>query len=157
MNLRVIDGLPHPHQQVKYVSVIVQQRPFLHVAVKLCATLRIKGRIEIFLGGVKLNVLDIDNTRRKDEILGSRGLGPAHQKFVKHVMLQLEHGPLPIQFVTASLDRIQNVLVKVSVVLHGSVPAILTDAVDHAIVQGRAVACAPVGVFVKGMEMESGK
>ena len=66
--VRVVDGLPQPGQQVEDVRIVVQQRALVHIVVEPRARLLVDAVVEVALALVQLILADFDAQRRQQHL-----------------------------------------------------------------------------------------
>mmetsp|Transcript_87001 Transcript_87001/g.246319 ORF Transcript_87001/g.246319 Transcript_87001/m.246319 type:complete len:247 (+) Transcript_87001:827-1567(+) len=122
--VRVVQGLPKPHDQIEHVRVIMQKRVLLHIRVELCLALHVHRGVEVPFLRAQTVLPDADLQRRQPDIRLSLLFRSAEQYLVEHISSQLLHGRPPCAHEAESLDGSRYLARKVAPVLCLRMPAL---------------------------------
>mmetsp|Transcript_12173 Transcript_12173/g.38977 ORF Transcript_12173/g.38977 Transcript_12173/m.38977 type:complete len:270 (+) Transcript_12173:215-1024(+) len=123
--VRVVDRLAEPRQQVEDVRVVVEQGAGLDVGAKLGLRLRVDGLVKVHLRVVEEVGLERDELGRENHLLRAPLLGAPQQALVEHLALERHKRVAAGADVAILADRVDDVAVEARVVLHRPVAAVL--------------------------------
>mmetsp|Transcript_25520 Transcript_25520/g.64869 ORF Transcript_25520/g.64869 Transcript_25520/m.64869 type:complete len:271 (+) Transcript_25520:932-1744(+) len=110
--IRVVDGLAQPREQVEDVGVVVQQGARLDVCAELRLALRVETVIKVILPRVEKVGFYGHDLGRKHHLVRAARLGAPQQDLVEHAALELDKRRAPRAHVAKLFDRVDDVLIE---------------------------------------------
>merc|ERR1711871_1234495 len=114
----MVDCLSQSRQELKYVSVVVQESALYDVGVELRPCLLVNAFVEVTFVLVKRQFTNFNIEWRYAYVCLSLLFRSPEHNILKHHILQPQHGLVAITNVAVTLDWVQNAFVEVAVVSH---------------------------------------
>mmetsp|Transcript_19745 Transcript_19745/g.42556 ORF Transcript_19745/g.42556 Transcript_19745/m.42556 type:complete len:256 (-) Transcript_19745:1122-1889(-) len=136
----MINSLSHLGEQVKNVSVIVQQRSFSNVIIETRTRGGVQSLVEVLFLRVKLQSTNRNDARWEIHVFRPCFLCSAQQAFIKNFILEQKHGSAAISLVPVPLNNIENLTVEVAIVRKCAMSAVFTNSFFHFVMDTLAIA-----------------